>query len=90
MWPEQADQAFGQLRQVIVELFAQPPHQEGKPFEQALHIRVARARLVQVQLGRPVWKGLCELLAGLAQVAHFGVEILQCQIVDAQRKNPDK
>ncbi|MNI19358.1 hypothetical protein D3C73_727940 [compost metagenome] len=87
MRPQQADQALGQLRQVVVELFAQAPHQEGKAFEQAFHIGIARARFVQVQLRRPVGKGLRKLLAGFAQVAHLGVEITQCQIVHAQKES---
>ncbi|MNY48084.1 hypothetical protein D3C86_1833910 [compost metagenome] len=87
MRPQQADQAFGQLRQVIIELFAQAPHQERKAFEQAFHIGIARTRFVEVELRRPVRKGLRKLLAGFAQIAHLGVEITQCQIVHAQKES---
>ncbi|MNO82702.1 hypothetical protein D3C76_739840 [compost metagenome] len=90
MRPQQADQPLGQLRQVIVELFSQTPHQEGKALEQALHIRILRARFVQVELGRPIRECFGELLAGLAQVAHLGVKVTQCQIVHAHRKCPDE
>ncbi|MNR51125.1 hypothetical protein D3C85_1707560 [compost metagenome] len=80
MRPQQADQAFGQLRQIIVELFTQSPHEEGKAFEQTLHIRVLRPWFIQVQLRGPIRERLCELLAGLAQVTHLRVEITQRQI----------
>ncbi|MCY1412480.1 hypothetical protein D9M71_278900 [compost metagenome] len=89
MGPQQADQAFGQLRQVVVELFAQAPHQESEALEQTLHIGIAGAGFVQVQLRRAVGKRLRKLLPGFAQVAHLGVVITQCQIVHAVN-NPDK
>ncbi|MCY1421305.1 hypothetical protein D9M71_369560 [compost metagenome] len=90
MGPEQADQPFGQFRQVVVQLLPQPTHQECKTFEQAFYIRILRPGFIEVQLFRPVRKSVCELLARFAQITHFGVEIAQCQIVHAQGRIPDK
>ena len=83
MRPQQADQAFGQLRQVVVELLAQASHEEGEALEQPLYIRVVRTGLIQVELRRPVRERLGKLLARLTQVAHFRIEIAQRQIVHA-------
>ncbi|SWI86343.1 Uncharacterised protein [Klebsiella pneumoniae] len=48
MWPDHADQTAGQFRQIVVELFPQAAHQKGEAFKQAFHIRVARARFVEI------------------------------------------
>jgi hypothetical protein len=48
VWPDHAHQPAGQLRQIVVELFAQAAHQKGEAFKQALDIGVARARFVEI------------------------------------------
>ncbi|CNI71281.1 Uncharacterised protein [Yersinia pseudotuberculosis] len=46
--PQQADQPFGQLRQVIIQFFSHAAHQEGKAFKQAFHIGVTRPGFIQI------------------------------------------
>lgn len=58
MGPQQADQTFGQLRQVIVELFPQASHEERETFEQPLDVGIVSAGLVQIQRGGAVGKRL--------------------------------
>ncbi|CZW03763.1 Uncharacterised protein [Enterobacter hormaechei] len=44
--PQHAHQTFGQLRQVVIYLFAQTSHGEGEALKQPFNIRVRCARLV--------------------------------------------
>jgi hypothetical protein len=75
--PQQADQPFGQFRQVVIEFLAKTPHQEGKALKQALHVRVARARFIEIEHCRLLGVSAGKLFAGFQQVAHFGVVITQ-------------
>jgi hypothetical protein len=80
VWPEHADQPFGQFRQVVVNLFAQPSHRESKAFKQAFDIRIGCTGFIQIEHRCPIGMGLRELFCGFTQVAHFRVKITQGQI----------
>ena len=77
MRPQHANQPFRQLRQIVINLFAQAANGKREAFKQALHVRVGRARLVEVEHRRPVGVSLCKFFCRFTQVAHFGVEIAQ-------------
>ncbi|MNR01111.1 hypothetical protein D3C85_1169070 [compost metagenome] len=77
MRPQQADQPFRQFRQIIVELLAQASHQEGKAFKQALHVRVARPRFIEIEHCCLLRVSAGKLFSGFQQIAHFSVIITQ-------------
>ncbi|MNN57546.1 hypothetical protein D3C81_1725390 [compost metagenome] len=86
MRPQQADQPLRQLRQVVVQLLTQAPHQEREALEQALHVGVFCAGFIQIQLRRTIRKGLGKLFARFPQVAHFSVEVTQGWVVSSQNR----
>ncbi|CQJ05594.1 Uncharacterised protein [Yersinia frederiksenii] len=46
--PQQADQPFSQLWQVIIQFLPQSAHQKGKTFKQTFHIGVTRPGFIQI------------------------------------------
>lgn len=77
MRPQHADQPLGQLRQIIINFFAQATNGKGKAFKQALNVRVRRTGFIEIQHRRPIGVSLRERFCRLAQVAHFSVKISQ-------------
>jgi hypothetical protein len=81
MRPEHADQAFGQLRELIVELMAQPAHQERKAFEQTLHVRIAFCEPIEAKRAGTIRESAGEFFATFTQVAHFRFVVAQDVVV---------
>ena len=77
MRPQQTDQPFSQFRQVVIKLLTQAAHQKGKALEQSLHVRVARARFIEIEHCRLFRVSAGKFFAGFQQVAHFSVVITQ-------------
>ncbi|CAM7320765.1 hypothetical protein ESCOCP328B_26805 [Escherichia coli] len=75
--PQQTHQPFGELRQVIIQLFTQTSHQEGKAFKQTFHTGIAGARLIQIQHCCPIRMGTGKLFTGFPQIAHLCFVIAQ-------------
>jgi hypothetical protein len=79
--PQHAHEALCQLGQLVVELVAQAPHQEGEAFKEPFNMRITFAHAVHVQFTRAIGECLRELLAGFAQVAHFCLVVAQDLVI---------
>ncbi|HEA0268531.1 TPA: hypothetical protein RU589_004518 [Salmonella enterica] len=81
MRPQQADNTFGQFGVVIIEFLPNTPHQEGKALEQAGHRLIHRTVHRQSHLPGLFRMQLSKLPRRITQVAHFGVEVAEGQVV---------
>ena len=72
---------------------AQAAHQEREAFEQTLDVRIAIAQAIEAEGAGTIRKRPRELLAGLAQVAHFRVVVAEDLVVlgwTGHKRNKEK